>query len=265
MKKVLLIGMSGLLILSSCGTATGTGAYVGGQFGHVIGSAIGAISGGRHGHDVGALIGTVGGVAAGAAIGAAVDNAEQRKYQEEVANRRRMNPPTRDESGFDAYGRGDDRIDFDGDGSTPGYNIASSQTVVPQTVSASSLGGYSLHVNPQIEIRHARVADANEDMVLVRNEECTVSFEIINHSDKPLFNVQPTVMEVTGNKHIHISPNLNIERIPPRQGVRYSATILADGRLKDGEVVIRIAVAQNNREITSQIQELTVPTRKKAK
>lgn len=263
MKKVLAIGMCSLLVLSSCGTATGTGAYVGGQFGHVIGSAIGGISGGRHGRDMGSLIGTLGGAAAGAAVGAAVDNAQQRKYEDEMARRRQANRPRRDDSGYDAQGRGDDRIVFEGEDHSHDYSLAQGQALEPKSVNASSLNGYSLRVNPQIEIRHARAVDANEDMVLVRNEECTISFEIINHSDRPLFNVQPTVVEVTGNKHVSISPNLNIESIPPKGGVRYTATILADKKLKDGEVKIRIAVAQNNREITSQIQELTIPTRKK--
>ncbi len=134
----------------------------------------------------------------------------------------------------------------------------------PTAEVASSFDGYRLHLNPAIEIRNARVIDANEDGVLTRGEACSVVFEIMNNSSQTLYNIQPTVVDVTGNKHVHISPNLRVESILPGRGVRYTATVLADGRLKDGEVSIRIAVAQNNREITSQIKEFTVPTRKKA-
>ena len=77
MKKTLVVSVCGLLLLSSCGTYTGQGAYVGGSFGSIIGSAIGGIAGGWRGSDVGSLIGMAGGAAVGAAIGSAADKAEQ--------------------------------------------------------------------------------------------------------------------------------------------------------------------------------------------
>lgn len=280
MKKVIALSLSGMLVLSSCGTASGTGAFVGGQFGHVIGSAIGGITGGRYGHDVGSLIGTIGGAAAGAAIGAAVDNNNRQQVREHRAEVRRQQQARRQDdsygyegegdSGYDPQGRGDDRIDFGDEGARPGaggsrgYTLSPARTVDPTAEVASSFDGYRLHLNPAIEIRNARVIDANEDGVLTRGEACSVVFEIMNNSSQTLYNIQPTVVDVTGNKHVHISPNLRVESILPGRGVRYTATVLADGRLKDGEVSIRIAVAQNNREITSQIKEFTVPTRKKA-
>ena len=46
MKKVVVLTMGAALLLSSCGTYTGAGAYTGGMFGSMIGSAIGGISGG---------------------------------------------------------------------------------------------------------------------------------------------------------------------------------------------------------------------------
>lgn len=246
MRKVLSIGFCSLLVLSSCGTSTGTGAYVGGQFGHVIGSAVGGLTGGWRGSQVGSIIGTVGGAAAGAAIGAAVDNAQQKKYETGRVMVKHPRQQQRDESGFDEQGRGDDRIDFDGSTDTS-YDTSS---------------GYA-RSSETLQIRNARVVDANGDNVLMRKEECQVSFEILNHSNKTAINVQPKVMEISGNKHVRISPNLNIESIRPGEGVRYTATILADGRLKDGYVKIMIGVAQNGRDVTSQSEELIVPTRKK--
>ena len=71
------------------------------------------------------------------------------------------------------------------------------------------------------------------------------------------------VFDISGNKHIQISPNLHIESIPPHSGVRYTASILADRKLKDGVAVICIAVTLSNKEITSEMQEFTLQTRKR--
>lgn len=69
MKKPLILLFSSALLLSSCGTYTGSGAYVGGSFGSILGSAIGGIAGGPRGSDIGTIIGMAGGAAVGAAIG----------------------------------------------------------------------------------------------------------------------------------------------------------------------------------------------------
>ena len=55
------------LLLSSCDTYTGSGAYAGATFGSILGSAIGGLSGGPRGSDMGTIIGMAGGAAVGAA------------------------------------------------------------------------------------------------------------------------------------------------------------------------------------------------------
>ena len=92
MKKGLMALMASVFLLSSCGTYTGQGAYVGGSFGSILGSAIGGISGGWRGRDVGTLVGMAGGAVVGAAIGAAADQkqAEQvEQYKRDRAQRQR--------------------------------------------------------------------------------------------------------------------------------------------------------------------------------
>lgn len=64
MKKVAISLLSAALVLSSCSSYTATGASVGGEFGHVVGSAIGGITGGWRGERAGGALGTVGGVLA---------------------------------------------------------------------------------------------------------------------------------------------------------------------------------------------------------
>ena len=239
MKKVIVYSLVGAMLLSSCST-TESGASNGAFFGSIIGSAIGGISGGHRGSDIGTLVGMAGGAVVGAAIGQASEKAEQRKYDEYM--RRRT------DSGFDPNNGGDDRIVM--------------ETEVPSnTVSLDELKnmtGYNVDINESIQLRHENFTDANGDGNISPGEECKVSFEIMNNSDVEIFNVIPTVIETTGNKHIHISPTVRVESIKPHQGVRYTATILADKRLKDGNAVIRVTVTQGQNDIASMAKEFNI-------
>ena len=239
MKKVIVYSLVGAMLLSSCST-TESGASNGAFFGSIIGSAIGGISGGHRGSDIGTLVGMAGGAVVGAAIGQASEKAEQRKYDEYM--RRRT------DSGFDPNNGGDDRIVM--------------ETEVPSnTVSLDELKnmtGYNVNINESIQLRHENFTDANGDGNISPGEECKVSFEIMNISDVEIFNVIPTVIETTGNKHIHISPTVRVESIKPHQGVRYTATILADKRLKDGNAVIRVTVTQGQNDIASMAKEFNI-------
>ena len=280
-KNLFILFLGAALLLSGCSTYTGQGAYAGAAIGSVLGSAIGGISGGWRGRDLGTVVGMAGGAAVGAAVGAAADQkraddmaqyrrdreARARRTQTGNGNRSYSDDSYSDDSGFDATNSGDDRIDFDGAGPRDGrgthgdYTAAKPRTYTPSAADVEP--GYHVRFNSLIEIRNARVVDADRDGVIRRGEECKVTFEIMNRSSQTIYDVQPTVFDTTGNKHIHISPNLHIESIAPNSGVRYTATILADSRLKDGEAVIRVAVAQGNREITSQVKEFVLQTRKK--
>ena len=257
MKKLLVISVSVMLMLSSCGTYTGSGAATGGYFGSIVGSAIGGITGGWRGSDIGSLVGLAGGAVVGAAIGAAADNAEQQKYedykaqrQERIRNMQRKDAPepAYDDSGFDSSNSGDDRLfGFD-------ENFSSTENLNgPSTL--------EIRFTP-VAIRNARLLDASRDGVLVRGEEALMVFEVFNNSERPAYRVLPTVTEVTGNKHIHISENVMVESIMPGKGIRYTAVIKADNRLKDGEAIFRIGVLHRNKEVASQTQEFPMRTAK---
>jgi hypothetical protein len=207
-----------------------------------------------------------GGAAVGAAIGSAADKAEQRRYEDYADQRRqyrvdsyesarsqrseRVTPQYdgddgQSQSGFDESNGGDDRLlGFD-----ENFNSIAPSTVKPASTSI-------------LEIRHAQLLDTSRDGVLSRGEEARMVFEIYNTSGKPVFQVLPTVVELTGNKHIHISENVLVESIMPGRGIRYTAVIKADNRLKDGEAVIRISVLQENKEIASQAKEFPIRTMK---
>ncbi len=252
MKKFIVISLAGAMLLSSCST-TESGVSNGAFFGSILGSAIGGITGGHRGSDIGTIVGMAGGAVVGAAIGQASEKEEQRKYDEYM--RRRS-----DQSGFDPNNGGNDQSGFDPNNGGDD-RIVMEEEVPSQTVTLDELKrmeGFNVNINESIHLRHEDFSDANGDGFITPGEECKVSFEIMNNSDVEIFDVIPTVIETTGNKHIHISPTVRIESIRPHQGVRYTATVLADKRLKDGNAVIRVTVTQGRNDIASMAKEFNI-------
>lgn len=243
MKKMMVWAVGATLLLSSCSSYTGAGAYTGAQFGSILGSAIGGISGGPRGSDIGTIVGMAGGAMAGATIG----NVADRKARGKMDNDYPSN------SGFDSTNSGDDRIDFDGSDATTG-NYEYKQP-------SSPADNVYTHSAPTVEIRNARFIDADGDETISRGEMCKVVFEVYNNGLQPIYNVVPTVAEMTGNKHIYISQPVCVEKIEAYKGVRYTAMVKADNRLKDGTIKLCCSVLQNG-ETISKVTEFNVETRK---
>ena len=226
MKKLVVLSLGAALLFSSCGTYAEAGATTGGWFGSIIGSAIGGIAGGPRGSDVGTLIGMAGGAVVGAAIGQAAEEAQQKKMEE--YQQRRMDRQPRQSQ----------------------YDYPSNS-------------GYDARDYNVLEIRRPMLMDTSRDQILSRGEEARVVFEIFNTSTKPVYRITPSVVEITGNKHIEVSDNVMIESIEPGKGIRYTALVRADNRLRDGEAVFRIGVFQGRKEITSQTREFRIQTSKR--
>lgn len=286
MKKALTIILGASLIVSSCTTHQAAGVYTGSMFGDMLGSAIGGIVGGWRGQQLGSLIGTVGGAAVGAAAVSQSERNHERQVQRRAQARRQRASQQRghgaddssyypgndgavydgqgasDQSGFDPQMRGDDRITFEpADGNAPSGSPTGSAPTgsyrVPATTPAPA--------GSALIIRNAGVYEEQRDGVLSRGETCQVVFEITNTSDHPVNDVFPLVEEVTGCRHVHISPNLRVESIGPHQSIRYTASLHADNRLRDGNIEVRVGVAQGNRRIDSQTRQFTVPTARRAR
>jgi len=275
MKKSLTIALSSLLILSGCDTYAGSSAYLGSNIGAILGSAIGGINDGPRGSDVGTIIGMAGGAVVGAIIG---NSADQRAHDEMVEHReavkqRRMeqqqnempesnyssNDTDNYTSGFDATNSGDDRIyDFSSSDYTGNYSAQTPKEQMPQNSSVEDMA-QSLTYTPSIEIRNARFVDDNEDGKIQRDEICKIIFEVINRGNQPLTDVVPTVIEANGNRHIFISPSMHIESIAPGKGIRYTAVIKADNRLKEGNARFCVSVIQGGKAI-SKVSEFNIPT-----
>lgn len=168
------------------------------------------------------------------------------------------------DEGNGEYGSKDNEADvynFHSSDYTGSYTAQQPTTSLPATSSVEQLTEGMTYM-PHIEIRNARVVDDNQDKVISRGELCKVIFEIYNTGQRPLYDIQPSVVEATGNKQIFISPGMHVERLMPGAGIRYTAMLKAGPRLGDGSVRICLSVLQGDNAI-SKVTEFEVPTSKK--
>lgn len=276
--------MGAALLVSSCTTGAGAGAYAGSSLGSVLGSAIGGIVGGPHGSDVGTIFGMAGGAVVGGALGDAAEK-KQAQEQHEVLSRRnqriqREKAQHRSAQQYDddtyASGNsgnyvgddfdpsqmvdnsnsGDDRIDFEAPSSSganaPMGNVPMSNAPSSQSVDASRVEQIygNAKSDGKLTIRNVRFADSNGDGMLSGDEIGHVSFEIYNETDAPIYNFDPSVVEAEANKRIYISPSVRVENIMPGQGLRYTATVKADRRIKDGEIRLLVSAQKEGKPIS---------------
>lgn len=282
--------MGAALLVSSCTTGAGAGAYAGSSLGSVLGSAIGGIVGGPHGSDVGTIFGMAGGAIVGGALGDAAEKKQAQEQHEVLSRRnqriQREKAQHRSAQQYDddtyASGNysnggnsanyvgddfdpsqmvdnsnsGDDRIDFgapssSGANATMG-NVPMSNALPSQSIDASRVEQIygKAKSDGKLTIRNVRFADSNGDGVLSGEEIGQVSFEIYNETDVPIYNFDPSVVEAEANKRIYISPSVRVENIMPGQGLRYTATVKADRRIKDGEIRLLVSAQKEGKPIS---------------
>lgn len=269
--------MGAALLVSSCTTGAGAGAYAGSSFGSVLGSAIGGIVGGPHGSDVGTIFGMAGGAVVGGALGDAAEKAQRRSAQQydddTYASGNSRSYSNGGNSGnyvgddfdpsqmVDNSNSGDDRIDFGAPsssganatmGNVPMANAPMSNAPSSQSVDASRVEQIygNAKSDGKLTIRNVRFADSNGDGMLSGDEIGQVSFEIYNETAAPIYNFDPSVVEAEANKRIYISPSVRVENIMPGQGLRYTATVKADRRIKDGEIRLLVSAQKEGKPIS---------------
>ena len=277
MKKGSVIMMGAALLVSSCTTGAGAGAYAGSSLGSVLGSAIGGIVGGPHGSDVGTIFGMAGGAVVGGALGDAAEKAQRRSAQQydddTYASGNSRSYSNGGNSGnyigddfdpsqmVDNSNSGDDRIDFGAPsssganatmGNVPMANAPMSNAPSSQSVDASRVEQIygNAKSDGKLTIRNVRFADSNGDGMLSGDEIGRVSFEIYNETAAPVYNFDPSVVEAEANKRIYISPSVRVENIMPGQGLRYTATVKADRRIKDGEIRLLVSAQKEGKPIS---------------
>lgn len=272
MKKILVISLSAAVLMSGCGAGndnTAAGGFMGAQLGSILGSAIGGISGGPRGSDIGTIVGMAGGAMVGAVVGNAADKADQRRYEEYKSQRRsqRSYDNTSDysgcrsdennDSGFDPANGGDDIIDF-------GDNTASMPSDNGGTLNISESS--SMHIaglernTPMIELRNVRFINEAGNLTLRRGEIAKIVVEVYNRTSDYIYGVQPQVVETTGNKHVFVSSPILVEKIAPGRGIRYTAMVKTDRRIKDGEISFAVSAKENANQNSSETKTITVRT-----
>lgn len=269
--------MGAALLVSSCTTGAGAGAYAGSSLGSVLGSAIGGIVGGPHGSDVGTIFGMAGGAIVGGALGDAAEKAQHRSAQQYdddtyASGNSRSYSNGGNSTNYvgddfdpsqmvDNSNSGDDRIDFGAPsssganatmGNVPMANAPMSNAPSSQSVDASRVEQIygNAKSDGKLTIRNVRFADSNGDGMLSGDEIGRVSFEIYNETDAPIYNFDPSVVEAEANKRIYISPSVRVENIMPGQGLRYTATVKADRRIKDGEIRLLVSAQKEGKPIS---------------
>lgn len=296
MKKTFVLLLCASMMLTGCTTGAGTGAYAGSTLGALLGSAIGGIAGGPRGSDIGTLVGMAGGAAVGGALGAKADqqqqeyqNYEDARFEQKYMEHRRAATAGNkgydnrydddvyrgydnrnndyasnggyDDSGFDPTNSGDDVLyDFNGSDYTGNYTASHPERVMP----SSSFDNIDTPANVEdklpLEVRNARFVDDNQDHKLSGDELSKVIFEIYNVSGSTVYDVQPMVVETTGNKRIYVSNSIHVERIVPGKGVRYTAMVKGGKKLKDGTACFRIYAVQGNGNVVSNVSEFNITT-----
>lgn len=221
--RIKALALTGLLLCSGCYTGgTASGGDPGATLaGAAIGGSVGGLVGESHRGWYGGHRGSAIGALAGTLAGAAIGNAASRSTAGEAE---------------DAY--------------------VIERTVPVQTARSRASDGMR-----NLRVRNIRFIDDDRDHVISSGESSKVVFDIINEGNHAVCNVVPVVEELTGMKHIYISPSLVVESIAPHGGVKYTATVAAGKRVKTGEIVLRVAVADERGELYDG-QEFSLPTRR---
>ena len=113
-----------------------------------------------------------------------------------------------------------------------------------------------------LQVTNIRFIDDNRNHTIDAEENCKLIFDIVNAGDYSAYNITPIIEELSGMKHISISPSVQISYLPQGEKVRYTATVAGGKRLKSGEAVFRIYTSESNGAV-SEAYEFALPTQKR--
>ena len=115
-----------------------------------------------------------------------------------------------------------------------------------------------------LQITNIRFIDENRNQTIDADEQCKLIFDIVNNGEVAAYNVTPIVEEVSGMKHVEVSPSAQISYMPVGNRIRYTAVVQGGKRLKTGEAVFRVYTSESNGAL-SDTHEFAIPTAKKSK
>lgn len=224
MKKTIFVWCLSAQLLTACSPYGMQGNPAAVQAGAAVGGVLGAIVGDRAGGYGGSQFGALIGTVAGAAVGNAVTTPREENRQPD------------------------------------GYDVkacpSSSRREDAATSSYAPVSG--------LKIANLRFIDDNRDHVIDAEEESKLVFDIVNEGDVPAYNITPVIEEVSGMKHIRISPPAQIAYMPTGDRIRYTAVIGGGKKLKTGQAQFRVFATESNGAVT-ETHEFALPTRKRVK
>jgi len=112
-----------------------------------------------------------------------------------------------------------------------------------------------------VKVTNIRFIDDNRNHVIDAGESCKLVFELVNEGEVPVYNVVPVVEELSGMKHIAISPSAQVAYMAVGDRIRYTATIVGGKKLKSGNAMFRIYTTESNGTM-SEMREFSLPTAK---
>ena len=118
------------------------------------------------------------------------------------------------------------------------------------------------YVPSGLQVTNIRFIDDNRNHTIDAEENCKLIFDIVNAGDHSAYNITPIIEELSGMKHISISPSVQISYLPQGEKVRYTATVAGGKRLKSGEAVFRVYTSESNGAV-SEAHEFALPTQKR--
>lgn len=133
-----------------------------------------------------------------------------------------------------------------------------SEKIIP--AEATPLDYYSTAID-QLRIQNVRYQDDNDDKVIQSYESCKITFEIMNTGEETAYRIIPILTETSGMKRLSISPSILVEQIAPHQGIKYTATVRVGKKLREGEAVFRVSVADEYGQ-EYDWQEFAIPTKR---
>lgn len=113
-----------------------------------------------------------------------------------------------------------------------------------------------------LQVTNIRFIDDNRNHTIDAEENCKLIFDVVNAGDYSAYNITPIIEELSGMKHISISPSVQISYLPQGEKVRYTATVAGGKRLKSGEAVFRVYTSESNGAV-SEAHEFALPTQKR--
>lgn len=113
-----------------------------------------------------------------------------------------------------------------------------------------------------LRIKNIRFIDDNRNQIIDADENSKIIFEIFNEGDGNVYDIIPDIAEVSGMKHLRISPAATIRVLQPGERVRYTATVSAGKKLKNGSATFVIRACDDTGNCSPE-REFSITTQKR--